>query len=622
MLLGSLATFALATTAAAQGGDTCTTPDLISGTGLFPWDSTGATTTNFDGGGAPCFTNPGTNPPANGPIAFDVFFEWTATASGDFIFDTEGSTILDTKMSIHAGTGCTATCLISHDDAVPDGFSPYLYSRVLIQGIVTGNKFVVQLGSWDATIAPGPGALNVIAAPAPPSNDSCAAPINISGLGVTAYDNTSATASGFDGGGAPCFGASVNPPIDDQITRDLFYQWTALVAGDYVFDTRGSANLLDSKLNVHAGIGCAATCVGANDNVFPFQNPPTFPTELTSKVRVPGVNVGDTYLVQLGSWADSQSFGPGILNVSLDPCATLGDDTFEPNNTCATAATIASDIVMPYGTLQVHRGNPDFYAVTVPNGNTMDVTINHFVSEIDLLATAWLSVFCTDIPDDLTSSVSAELSIFGDDAFLAYTNNTGADRDLIIRVDHWNPSIASDCANYGMTITGLAGPPPPPIVTSCDPALNHFLGDFVKLETSSFGSGNGSDLHIEAIDGPASEFGFMLVSADASAMLNVFEGIFCLGAPQGRYNPNAATNQGNPSLNSLGQFDAGGVLQNLAGTSAVGSGYDVPLALPFSPPGTVIAPGDTYFFQCWYRDQDSGGASSANFSNVIGVTFP
>tara|TARA_R110002073_G_scaffold17992_1_gene66846 strand:+ start:7032 stop:8900 length:1869 start_codon:yes stop_codon:yes gene_type:complete len=622
MLLGSLAMCVLTTSATAQGGDTCASPDLISGTGLFPWNNTGANTSNFDGGGAPCFTFPGTNPPANGPVTFDRFFEWTATASGDFIFDTEGSAVLDTKMSIHAGTGCSATCLISHDDAVPDDNSPFRYSRVLIQGLVAGNQLVVQVGSWNATIAPDAGVLNVIAAPPPPTNDSCASPIVISGLGVTLYDNTSATASGFDGGGAPCFGASTNPPIDDQMTRDLFYQWTAAAAGDYVFDTRGSANLLDSKLNVHVGTGCAATCVAANDNVFPFQNPPTFPTELTSKVRIPGVNAGDTYLVQLGSWADNQSFGPGVLNVSIDPCATLGDDMFEPNNTCATAAVIASDIVMPYGSLQLHRGDPDYYTVSVPDGNTMNVTINHFVSEIDLQAAAWLSVFCSDIPDDLTSNVSAETSIFGDDAFLVYTNNTGAPRQLILRVDHWNPSIASDCANYGMTITGLSGPPPPPIITSCDPAADHYLGDFVKLETSSFGSGVGSGLHIEAIDGPADEFGFLLASPDGSASLAIFQGVFCLGAPQGRYNPNAATNQGNPSLNSLGQFDGAGILQNIVGTSTTGSGFDVPVALPFSPAGMMIGPGDTYFFQCWYRDKDAGGAASANFSNVIGVTFP
>ena len=77
-------------------------------------------------------------------------------------------------------------------------------------------------------------------------------------------------------------------------------------------------------------------------------------------------------------------------------------------------------------------------------------------------------------------------------------------------------------------------------------------------------------------------------------------------------------------MNSLGRFDAGGVLQNLAGnaTSTGGSGYDVPAELPYSPAGQVIQPGDTWSFQCWYRDQVTTPGDSANFSNAIDVLFP
>jgi hypothetical protein len=68
-------------------------------------------------------------------------------------------------------------------------------------------------------------------------------------------------------------------------------------------------------------------------------------------------------------------------------------------------------------------------------------------------------------------------------------------------------------------------------------------------------------------------------------------------------------------LNSIGRFDAGGVFQNLAGTSTVGSGFDLPATLP-SPPGGTINPGATWNFQLWYRD----GAAS-NFSDGILVMF-
>ena len=69
------------------------------------------------------------------------------------------------------------------------------------------------------------------------------------------------------------------------------------------------------------------------------------------------------------------------------------------------------------------------------------------------------------------------------------------------------------------------------------------------------------------------------------------------------------------SINSIGQFDGSGVLQNIVGTSTVGSGYDVLATLP-TPPGGTITAGDTWYFQCWYRD-----GQRSNFSNVLAVTF-
>jgi hypothetical protein len=53
----------------------------------------------------------------------------------------------------------------------------------------------------------------------------------------------------------------------------------------------------------------------------------------------------------------------------------------------------------------------------------------------------------------------------------------------------------------------------------------------------------------------------------------------------------------------------------LAGTSSVGSGFDIPAILP-DPPGGLIDVGETWYFQLWYRD----GANS-NFSDGISVAF-
>ena len=103
----------------------------------------------------------------------------------------------------------------------------------------------------------------------------------------------------------------------------------------------------------------------------------------------------------------------------------------------------------------------------------------------------------------------------------------------------------------------------------------------------------------------------VIVSATAiDPGIPVSDGALCLGAPIGRYGTTAG-----PGLNSIGRFDAAGVLQNLFGTSTTGTGFDVPAVLP-SPPGGIISTGSTWHFQLWYRD----GANS-NFSNGISVNF-
>tara|TARA_R110002126_G_scaffold91744_6_gene218194 strand:- start:8479 stop:9513 length:1035 start_codon:yes stop_codon:yes gene_type:complete len=154
----------------------------------------------------------------------------------------------------------------------------------------------------------------------------------------------------------------------------------------------------------------------------------------------------------------------------------------------------------------------------------------------------------------------------------------------------------------------------------CD-SLPNTTGFQAELDTSAFGSGAGSDLHLECTHGPPGAFGFFFVGQGIGPVINVFEGVHCLSQPTGRYNPTMAANQGLPQLNSIAQFDASGVLQNVSGTSAAGSGFDVPLELPYAPVGQLIHPGDQHSFQLWYRDVDTLGNPTANFSNAILVQF-
>ena len=102
---------------------------------------------------------------------------------------------------------------------------------------------------------------------------------------------------------------------------------------------------------------------------------------------------------------------------------------------------------------------------------------------------------------------------------------------------------------------------------------------------------NALDLHVDGL--PLGQFGYFLMSA-TSAMIPVASGLLCLGGPQLRFSANV--------LNS----GAGG---------AVSFSPD----LTNLPQGQVVLPGETWFFQVWFRE--SAAAGHSNTTDAVQVTL-
>ena len=150
------------------------------------------------------------------------------------------------------------------------------------------------------------------------------------------------------------------------------------------------------------------------------------------------------------------------------------------------------------------------------------------------------------------------------------------------------------------------------LATFCDPADINSTG-FPTRMTGSMASGVRSGLHLEASQGPPSQFGYLLMGTMFSEPgLAISNGHLCVSGQLGRFNITGT------QFNSLGAFNAGGVLVNQVGTatSSSGTGYDVPVTMPISG-SPMITPGSTWSFQLWHRE--AGGAS--NFSNGLSVMF-
>ncbi len=180
-------------------------------------------------------------------------------------------------------------------------------------------------------------------------------------------------------------------------------------------------------------------------------------------------------------------------------------------------------------------------------------------------------------------------------------------------------TVATDFLNAEMEMAMQvpAGGDPGVGTPFCDPMDINSTGQSTQM-TGSLTAPGGSGLHLEAVNGPPTEFGYFLVgTAPDDPGLVISNGRLCLsitgGNVFGRYNVS-----GGP-LNSIGAFDASGVMQNLVSTSSVGSGYDVPSTVPI-PGSPTITAGSTWHFQLWHRDTPAG-AGASNFSNGLSVMF-
>tara|TARA_R110002126_G_scaffold41590_21_gene120977 strand:- start:8574 stop:11588 length:3015 start_codon:yes stop_codon:yes gene_type:complete len=279
--------------------DDCSAPAALSGTGAFPYDGTGGSDSGFSAGaGSACDLF---------AMDQDVFFVWTVPNDGDFTIHTNDPANWGTRLAVYAGSDCSASCVALDDNGLNSSFAHTHQSLIDLVDLVAGETFLIQL----ASAAPG---MVFIEQRLAPANNTCQTPELIPGVGTYSFDNQMATTSGFDGGSAGT-GLCYGPLALGSVLRDLFFVWTVPCSSNYRVTASPVASTAfgASKLNVHFGDDCSATCLGADSSVFLGHT--------NSSVELLGLDVGSSYLIQLGSWAPMVS-GTGILTIENlgSPC--------------------------------------------------------------------------------------------------------------------------------------------------------------------------------------------------------------------------------------------------------------------------------------------------------------
>jgi hypothetical protein len=295
---GFSGTFNLVAPPPPPANDDCSTPTAVGGTGPWPFDNTAATT--------------GTQGQTEGGCLFfgstamqrDVWFTWTAPATGLATFSTCTLTSVDTKIAVYPGAGCpsSGTLLACNDDNCSGAFQSSVDFPV-----VAGQQYTLQIGVYPNANG-GAGSFDVFIPPPPPPptpasmNVDLGSPTTGAGVPSSAYgaaaglpgawnarDVTIATTQLNDLGGAPC-GA--------VLTR------TGSVLANFYFNNPGPVGDEAALMNDAQDVGGAGS-----STTWTFSN-----------------LFGGNYAVYTYAWAPDNATYTSVVSVagSPDPAQTVG----------------------------------------------------------------------------------------------------------------------------------------------------------------------------------------------------------------------------------------------------------------------------------------------------------
>ena len=288
------------------GGDDCSSAAPIAGTGTFPFDTSGATTSAQQQG-------------CGGGCDSDVWFSWTAPTTGVATASLCGGTSMDSVLAIWSGSGCGASPLGCDDDGYCSGV--FTVQSTVLFPVTAGSSYMIQIGGFFQSIGPGSFTLSVAL---PPANDNCTSPTTIVGTGSFPFDNSAASTGTQGQNESLCLAYG-----STTVANDVWFTWTAPASGCTIIDNCGDA--VDAKVAVYQGSGCpvTGTALACNDDSCGLQSKISF-----------NATAGTTYTIQFGTYPFTFG-GAGNFNIT-QVGAGIGNDN------CSNPTVIAGTGVFPF----------------------------------------------------------------------------------------------------------------------------------------------------------------------------------------------------------------------------------------------------------------------------------
>ncbi|MCP3916044.1 MAG: hypothetical protein GY711_10850 [bacterium] len=390
-------------------------------------------------------------------------------------------------------------------------------------------------------------------------DDCVSASIDTIGPGLYVWDNSGATTGTEGQVEAICykFGTSA-------VQSDVWVRYVVAASGSVTIDTCGGAGTnADTKIAAYPDADCNTidgTAVACNDDTCGLRSSITF-----------SVDCGESYLLQLGSFPGSADGTADLLVLEAGaPCVP-----------CPTNTLVCVDI--PAG----------------ENPECMEMTVT--VSPAGLIA-------CTQLTMDPGGSGNqGVVTTSGNDVAIEWPSSLsggtticfellappGADVTYMAGDGHWTPSM-NEIQPQNVTICPLGVGPLG--ASYCGPAVPNSTGAPGTISANGNPWVQVNELSVFAQGLPPGQFGYFLASET-----------------QGFFSP--PSSQGNLCLaGNVGRFNqAPDVIQGPSGSILVNLG-----SIPVNPPRAVL-PGETWNFQCWYRDLNPGQTS--NFTDAVTIQF-
>jgi hypothetical protein len=339
--------------------DGCSTPTSISGVGNFLANMASATSSGII---PSCLF---------GAPDADVWYNWTAPATGTATVTLCSHTTSDTVLAVYNGTACPSS---GTSTACNDDFCGFASSSQVSLPVIAGTHYLIQVGMFQGTA--GVNTSFDITMP-PPSNDACATPINLSGPGTFPFDTTLATTGSEGQTEALC-----NLSGTTAVRKDLWYTYTAATNGTATVSTCGmitGGNSSDTKIAAYLGNGCPTSAsIGCSDDS-PCATGSTLATILTFPVTC-----GTQYTIQLGQFSATANIsgtfslseaGSACLTPPTEicfgtaatcPCGNAG----AANNGCANSSNAAGAHLSATGTNSISADTLVLTGTGMPNTST------------------------------------------------------------------------------------------------------------------------------------------------------------------------------------------------------------------------------------------------------------